>query len=59
MQWLNEHPQFLENQLYVGGESYSGLLIPILVQQILLGNICGWGGSKLIGNSSYQPLYKV
>lgn len=41
MQWLNEHPQFLENQFYVGGESYSGLLIPILVQQIVLGNICG------------------
>lgn len=53
MQWLNEHPQFLANQLYVGGESYSGLLIPILVQQIVIGNICGWGGSKLIENSSY------
>ena len=39
MWWLNEHPQFLENQFHVGGESYSGIPIPMLVQQIVLGNI--------------------
>ena len=43
MQWLTEHPQYQENQLYVGGDSYSGIPIPMIVQQIVIGNICRWG----------------
>ncbi|GMY35145.1 Serine carboxypeptidase-like 18 [Fagus crenata] len=35
--WLTEHPQYQENQLYVGGDSYSGIPIPMIVQQIVIG----------------------
>ncbi|KAG7945026.1 hypothetical protein I3843_15G132300 [Carya illinoinensis] len=39
--WLNLHPQFLENQLYVGGDSYSGTPIPMIVQKIVNDNEAG------------------
>ncbi|KAG6676170.1 hypothetical protein I3842_15G139100 [Carya illinoinensis] len=39
--WLIEHPQFMENQLYVGGESYGGKPVPMIVQQIVIGNEAG------------------
>ncbi|XP_058068694.1 serine carboxypeptidase-like 18 [Magnolia sinica] len=36
--WLIDHPQFLSNPLYIGGDSYSGITIPIIVQEISNGN---------------------
>ncbi|XP_059636290.1 serine carboxypeptidase-like 18 isoform X2 [Cornus florida] len=36
--WLIDHPQFLENNLYIGGDSYSGIPVPMLVQEIISGN---------------------
>lgn len=36
--WLVAHPEFLENQLVIGGESYSGIIAPALVNKILKGN---------------------
>ncbi|KAL4616582.1 hypothetical protein ACB092_07G209500 [Castanea dentata] len=33
--WLLDHPQFLGNQLYIGGDSYSGLVVPMLVKHVL------------------------
>ncbi|XP_024039918.1 serine carboxypeptidase-like 17 isoform X2 [Citrus clementina] len=32
--WLMDHPEFLSNPFYVGGDSYSGITVPPLVQQI-------------------------
>ncbi|KAF0895477.1 hypothetical protein E2562_013576 [Oryza meyeriana var. granulata] len=32
--WFSEHPEFLANPFYVGGESYAGKLVPFLVQKI-------------------------
>ncbi|KAL5713046.1 sinapoylglucose--choline O-sinapoyltransferase [Ranunculus cassubicifolius] len=32
--WLLNHPEFLSNPLYVGGDSYSGKTVPIVVQDI-------------------------
>lgn len=39
VQWLMDHPKFLENPLYVAGDSYSGIIVPIVVQEISDGNI--------------------
>ncbi|KAJ0029899.1 hypothetical protein Pint_14104 [Pistacia integerrima] len=35
--WLLEHPQFLTNQFFIGGDSYSGISVPMIVQHILDG----------------------
>ncbi|XP_075088109.1 serine carboxypeptidase-like 13 [Nicotiana tabacum] len=32
--WFLDHPEFLKNPLYVGGDSYSGMLVPIITQII-------------------------
>lgn len=39
--WLMVHPKFLSNALYVMGDSYSGIIIPIVVQEISDGNEIG------------------
>ncbi|KAG2300677.1 hypothetical protein Bca52824_037149, partial [Brassica carinata] len=36
--WLVEHPEFISNPFYVGGDSYSGNIVPGVVQQISLGS---------------------
>ncbi|KAL1189344.1 Serine carboxypeptidase-like 9 [Cardamine amara subsp. amara] len=39
--WLSKHPQFISNPFYVVGDSYSGMIVPALVQEISEGNyIC-------------------
>lgn len=37
MQWMDAHPTFLENILYIGGDSYSGMPVPMLAQTIIDG----------------------
>ncbi|GMY15993.1 serine carboxypeptidase-like 16 isoform X1 [Fagus crenata] len=39
--WLIDHPEFIENQLYLGGVSYVGILVPVLVQKIYDANEAG------------------
>ncbi|KAI4366493.1 hypothetical protein MLD38_022364 [Melastoma candidum] len=39
--WLIQHPDFLPNEVYIGGDSYSGFIIPVLVQEIIKGNVAG------------------
>lgn len=36
--WLSSHPRFLKHPLYISGDSYSGIIIPILVNKISDGN---------------------
>ncbi|CAN7078402.1 unnamed protein product [Brassica oleracea var. botrytis] len=35
--WLSKHPQFFSNPFYVIGDSYSGKIVPALVQKISKG----------------------
>ncbi|XP_059647897.1 serine carboxypeptidase-like 18 [Cornus florida] len=39
--WLKDHPMFTSNDFYMTGESYSGITIPIIVQEIYKGNEVG------------------
>ncbi|KAJ9705295.1 hypothetical protein PVL29_003378 [Vitis rotundifolia] len=36
--WLINHPKFQKNTLYISGDSYSGIIIPMVVQEISNGN---------------------
>lgn len=38
MQWLLAHPKYLKNPLYIAGDSYAGIIVPVLVQEIANGN---------------------
>lgn len=39
MQWLDEHPDFMSNPVYLGSDSYAGIYTPILAQDIINGKI--------------------
>ncbi|CAK8574991.1 unnamed protein product [Lathyrus sativus] len=36
--WLIDHPEFISNEFYLGGDSYSGIPIPAVAQEISNGN---------------------
>ncbi|BAT77927.1 Serine carboxypeptidase-like 18 [Vigna angularis] len=36
--WLIDHPEFLSNEVYIAGDSFCGLPIPVIVQEISYGN---------------------
>ncbi|XP_010415227.1 PREDICTED: serine carboxypeptidase-like 18 [Camelina sativa] len=36
LQWFVDHPEFISNPFYVGGDSFSGFIVPEVVQQISL-----------------------
>ena len=41
VQWLGKHQEFSSNPFYVGGDSYSGMVVPALVQEISKGkHVC-------------------
>jgi hypothetical protein len=39
VQWLMAHSMFLSNPLYIAGDSYSGITVPIIVQEVLNGTL--------------------
>ncbi|KAK4382151.1 Serine carboxypeptidase-like 18 [Sesamum angolense] len=32
--WLIDHPKYLENPLYIFGESYAGIIVPLVVNEV-------------------------
>ncbi|CAL5415260.1 unnamed protein product [Camellia sinensis] len=58
--WLIDHPDFLSNPVYMGGDSYTGITVPIIVQLISNGNEAGIKPlinlkGYLLGNPSTTP----
>ncbi|KAI6678192.1 hypothetical protein NL676_038988 [Syzygium grande] len=39
--WLKLHPEFLSNPLYIAGDSYSGITVPMVTLQVAKGNDVG------------------
>ena len=39
MQWLSIHPSFVNNPVFLGSDSYAGIITPILAQNIINGNL--------------------
>ncbi|BBN69147.1 hypothetical protein Prudu_777S000100, partial [Prunus dulcis] len=37
--WLMDHPKFYNNPLYITGDSYSGIIVPMVVQEISDGKL--------------------
>ncbi|KAI4298588.1 hypothetical protein L6164_032128 [Bauhinia variegata] len=36
--WLNEHQQYLLLQLFIAGDSYSGMIVPLITKKVVEGN---------------------
>ncbi|XP_044507955.1 serine carboxypeptidase-like 11 [Mangifera indica] len=54
--WLNQHPQYIKNRFFIATDSYSGVLAPIIANNILDGNNAGLEPTiNLIGVISGSP----
>lgn len=60
--WFTDHPQYLSNPFYLGGDSYAGMVIPLIAQNISEGiekrqqpliNLKGY----LVGNPKTDPKF--
>ncbi|XP_047321012.1 serine carboxypeptidase-like 18 [Impatiens glandulifera] len=38
LKWLDQHPQYASLPVFVGGDSYAGLIVPLVVKKIVDGN---------------------
>ncbi|PHT60869.1 Serine carboxypeptidase-like 12, partial [Capsicum annuum] len=39
--WLSDHPQFISNPFYISGNSFAGMIVPVIAQYISNGNAAG------------------
>lgn len=39
LQWIIHHPNYQKNPLYIAGESFGGLIIPLIVDHVYNGNL--------------------
>ncbi|KAF3325263.1 Serine carboxypeptidase-like 2 [Carex littledalei] len=61
--WLEEHPKFKSNPLYISGSSYSGIIIPVLTLEIATGfdknaKVPYYHGMALISDELYKSTKK-
>ncbi|KAK2662957.1 hypothetical protein Ddye_001531 [Dipteronia dyeriana] len=55
-QWLDDHPKFITNRFFIATDSYSGVIAPIIAQEILNGNKAGLKPKiSLVGIISGSP----
>ncbi|XP_027942676.1 serine carboxypeptidase-like 18 isoform X3 [Vigna unguiculata] len=65
--WLIDHPNFLSNEVYIAGDSYAGIPLPAIVQEIAQGNEKGFQPSinlqgYILGNpitTRTEPNYAI
>uniref|UniRef100_A0A8R7RDR5 Serine carboxypeptidase-like 18 n=1 Tax=Triticum urartu TaxID=4572 RepID=A0A8R7RDR5_TRIUA len=66
--WFTDHPQFLSNPFYIGGDSYAGKVIPLIAQGISEGidmgqqptiNLKGYMVGNPITDPKFDENYKV
>ena len=53
VQWLGKHEEFILNPFYVGGDSYSGKVVPAVVQEISKG-MYGHRGNMMDDTCNHQ-----
>ncbi|KAI6678193.1 hypothetical protein NL676_038989 [Syzygium grande] len=58
--WLKLHPEFLSNPLHIAGDSYSGVIVPMVTLQVSKGNEAGLKPKMnlqgyLLGNPMTNP----
>jgi len=62
--WFTNHPQYLSNPFYLGGDSYAGMVIPLIATYISEGNekmqqpLINLKG-YLVGNPKTEPKYDI
>lgn len=49
VQWFGDHPRYLSNPFYIGGDSYAGKMTPLIAQYVSEGNFYGWMDQKQKG----------
>ncbi|KAJ4819559.1 serine carboxypeptidase-like 1 [Rhynchospora pubera] len=54
--WLEQHPKFKSNPLYIAGDSYCGMIIPVLTLEIALAKEFNEAPFNLKGYSAGNPL---
>ncbi|KAJ3703463.1 hypothetical protein LUZ61_007168 [Rhynchospora tenuis] len=54
--WLEQHPKFKSNPLYIGGDSYSGKIIPALTLEIAIAKEFNGAPFNLKGYSAGNPV---
>ncbi|KAJ4756627.1 Serine carboxypeptidase 1 [Rhynchospora pubera] len=54
--WLGKHPNFNTNSLYIGGDSYSGMIIPVLAHEITIAKESHGAPFNLKGYLAGNPL---
>ncbi|XP_037429136.1 serine carboxypeptidase-like 16 isoform X3 [Triticum dicoccoides] len=66
--WFTDHPQYLSNPFYIGGDSYAGKVIPLIAQGISEGidmrqqpviNLKGYMVGNPIADPKFDENYKI